>query len=538
MTKEKKISRRSFAKTAATGIVGLAVGAGIGYGASQMMAPPGAPGATTTVTRTVTSAAPGAEAAFPFNLPREGATVRERAINAAKSVLEKHPDWKGEELVLTCVGGYEHGFIAMKSFWEEATGVPITVVTTPLPDFFDKMMVEAVSKTGDIDLLNAQAMYFCDLAEAGLLAELDDVAMWIDIREHGRPDGYIYPLNFVIPRYAGKLYGFLQDGDVQTLYYREDWLNDSREKSNFEREYGYPLEVPKTMKEYNDVCRFFTRPDDDVWGDSSGRELTRNCFTYYLFVAGTKWPNWYYFDDAMNAQLTSPEALMAGEMYLENTKYGHPSLPELSGQAPYSIFAEGRAAFILSAPSTSRVIQDPKAASRNNWNTAPIPGHIVDGPGGEKLLNRRSVNLASWSLCVSNYSKKKDLAMCAGAFFSDPDMLVEAMCAAGTWHDPTRYSHVGPDAPAKLKDLRGPVLNAFLPNAEILQPMLQGILGATEYNVTLSKNLHGAMLGSVDNATALGDANKAWNEITDRMGKSKQLAAWRELKKFYPTIVL
>jgi multiple sugar transport system substrate-binding protein len=535
MTNEKKISRRNFAKTAATGIVGLAVGAGIGYGAASMAKPPAAPGGTTTVTSTVTKTAAAMGTDFPFNLPREGATIRERAVNAAKFVLEQHPEWKGEELVLACVGGYEHGFIAMKKFWEEATDIPVTVVTTPLPDFFDKMMMEAVSKTGDVDLLNAQAMYFCDLAEAGLLAELDDFAMWIDIREHGRPDGYIYPLNYSIPRYAGKLYGFLQDGDVQTLYYRQDWLEDPQEKTAFERENGYPLDVPITMTEYNDMCRFFTRPDDDVWGDSSGRELSRNCFTYYLFVAGTKWPNWYYFDDSMNAQLTSDEAIMAGEMFLENTTYGHPSLPELSGQAPYSIFAEGRAAFILSAPSTSRVIQDPAAASRNNWNTAPIPGHWVDGPDG-KILNRRSVNLASWSLCVSNYSKKKDLAMCAGAFFSDGDMLVEAMCAAGTWHDPTRYTHVGPNAPEKLKDLRGPVLNAFLDNAEIMQPMLQGILGATEYNTTLSKTLHGAMLGSYDNVTALEDANKTWNEITDRMGKAKQLTAWRELKKFYPTI--
>ena len=61
MSTEKKISRRSFAKTAAAGIVGFGIGAGVGYGASQMMAPPSAPGATTTVTttRTVTAGAPG-----------------------------------------------------------------------------------------------------------------------------------------------------------------------------------------------------------------------------------------------------------------------------------------------------------------------------------------------------------------------------------------------------------------------------------------------------------------------------------------------
>jgi multiple sugar transport system substrate-binding protein len=525
---KESISRRKFLKTAGTGILGLAIGTGIGYSVSKM----GGAGPTETVTVTTGTGV----GDFPFNLPRKGATVAERAINAAKFVLEQHPEWKGTELVLACVGGYEYGFLAMAPKWEAATGTKITVATTPLPDFFDKMMVEAVSRTGDIDLLNAQSMYFSDLAETGLLYQLDDAAMWIDIREHGRPDGYIYPLNFIIPRYKGKLYGFLQDGDVQTLYYRYDWLDDPAEKSAFESQYGYPLAVPKTMIEYRDICEFFTRPDNDMWGHCESRELTRNVFSYYLYVTGKKWPNWYYFDDDMNPQLTTKEAIEAGELYVETTNYGPPNLPELTGQAPYVNFAEGKTAFILSAPSTARVIQDPGAESRDKWNTAPIPGYWIDGPGGEKILNRRSVNLASWSLCVSNYSKKRDLAVCAGAFFSDPENLVDAMCAAGTWHDPTRYSHVGPNAPERLKDLRGPVLNAFEDNATIMAPMLQGVLGATEYNVTLSKNLHAAMLGSIDILEALETTEGIWNEITERLGKQTQTDAWRELKKFYPSV--
>ncbi|MBS7625872.1 ABC transporter substrate-binding protein [Candidatus Bathyarchaeota archaeon] len=46
-----KTSRRDFVKTAAAGIVGFGVGAGVGYGASQMMAPP--TGVAPTVTKTV-----------------------------------------------------------------------------------------------------------------------------------------------------------------------------------------------------------------------------------------------------------------------------------------------------------------------------------------------------------------------------------------------------------------------------------------------------------------------------------------------------
>lgn len=530
----KKVSRRGFMKTAATGIAGLAVGAGIGYSVASSMAPGGAPGGGQVTTVTVPG--PGAMD-FPFNLPREGSTVAERAVNAAKFLFEKHPDWKGTELVLACVGGYEAGFNAMKGGWENATGTKVTIVTTPLPEFFEKMMVEAVSKTGGVDLINAQTMYLSDLAEAGLLYALDDAAMWINIREHGRPDGYIYPLDFTIPYYNGKLYGFLQDGDVQMLYYRKDYFEDPTEQENFESQYGYPLEPPKTMFEYRDMCEFFTRPPD-LYGHCEPRELTRNSFTYYLYVTAKKWPNWYYFDDNMNPQLTVKEAIEAAELYVGNTENSPPNQPELAGLTAYQSFADGKTIFTFGAPSTARVLQDPKATSRDKWNTYPIPGYRITGPDGKEILNRRSVNLASWSLCVSNYSKKRDLAACLAAYFADPDVLVDAMVAGGTWHDPCRYNAVGPNAPARLKDVRGPVLNAFLTNAEILAPMLAGVRGSTEYNVTLSKNLHAAMVGSMDPETALKTTEDQWNEVTERLGKEKQIEAWKVIKKYYPTITI
>jgi multiple sugar transport system substrate-binding protein len=525
-----KVSRRGFVKTAATGIVGLAVGAGLGYSAAASMAPTGGPAGTVTVT------GPSAMS-FPYNLPRKGNTVAERAISAAKFLLDQHPEWKGTELVLACVGGYEPGFNAMKGRWEQETGTKVAVTTIPLPSFFDKMMVEAVSRTGSIDLINAQTMYLSDLAEAELLYPLDDSAMWIDVRERGRPDGYIYPLDRTIPYYKGKLYGFLQDGDVQLLYYRKDYLSDPKEKEAFEKQYGYPLAPPKTMFEYRDICHFFTRPPD-LFGSVEFRELTRNSFTYYLYVTAKKWPNWYYFDDNMKPQLTAKEAIEAAELYVENVKNMAPNQPELTGLSAVQSFGEGKAIFGISSPSAARIFEDPKAVSRGKWDTYPIPGYNIDGPGGTKILNRRSVNLASWSLCVSNYSKKRDLAVCLATFFADPDMLVEAMIAPGTWHDPCRYNAVGPNAPARLKDVRGPVLTAFEENATIMAPMLSGIRGATEYNVTLSKNLHAAMTGSVDTAKALETTEQQWEEATERLGREKQIEAWREIKKFYPTVTI
>ncbi|MEM3430837.1 MAG: extracellular solute-binding protein [Nitrososphaerota archaeon] len=530
MSEKKEGSRRDFIKTAATGIVGLAVGAGIGYGASTMTAP-AKPGATVTVTQT----APGPAAQFPFNLPRTGATPAERAINAANFLLQQHPEWKGTEIVLACVGGYQVGFDAMKPEWEQKTGTKITCATTPLPDFFDKMMQEAVTKTGSIDLLNIQPMYLTDLVEAGMLYQLDDIGMWLDARLRGRPDGYIYPLQELTATYLGKTWGFTQDGDVTITYYRKDLMNDPKEKEGFEKQYGYPLAPPNLITEYRDQAEYFYRPDKDMYGFTENREVTRNANMFYIYFNSKKWPNMYYFDDNMKPQLATKEGIEAAQIYVEMVKYGPPGLIGMLGTANYNPFAEGKVFVSMNFPSMSNTIQSPQAKSKDKWDSAPPCGWMVDGPGGKKILNRRGVLLANWCLAVNNHSKKKELAACAAVYFADPEKLVTAVTTPATWHDMSRYHMVGANADPRVVTARGPLLTGYEAAAELLTPMVSQMRGATEYNVSLSKNLHAAMSGTMDVVKALETTEKQWEELTERLGREKQLAGWLQLKKLYST---
>jgi len=238
----------------------------------------------------------------------------------------------------------------------------------------------------------------------------------------------------------------------------------------------------------------------------------------------------------MKPQLTTKEGIEAGQIYVEMMKYGPPDLPALLGIAPATYFAEGRAFHSINFPSFARIIQDPKAASRDKWDTAAVPGWWVDGPGGKKVLNRRSVLLANWCLAVSNHSKKRDLACCLAAYFADPWVLEEAIIQPATWHDMSRYNHVGLGAPERIRDVRGPLLSYFEENCTYLTPMVSQMRGATEYNVTLSKNLHAAFLGTVDVVKALETTEKQWEEVTERLGREKQLKGWKELKKLYSTV--
>src|SRR5690606_26992263 len=89
-------------------------------------------------------------------------------------------------------------------------------------------------------------------------------------------------LNFddLIPGYRDNLswngveYAWPWDGDVFTLNYRADLLEDAAHQAAFEAEYGYPLAVPTTWQEYADIAAYFTATDGDVpygWAEVAGR---------------------------------------------------------------------------------------------------------------------------------------------------------------------------------------------------------------------------------------------------------------------------
>ena len=54
----------------------------------------------------------------------------------------------------------------------------------------------------------------------------------------------------------------LPDQQFANLYwFRYDWFNDEKNRTDFESEYGYPLDVPVTWSAYEDIAEFFTGRD-------------------------------------------------------------------------------------------------------------------------------------------------------------------------------------------------------------------------------------------------------------------------------------
>jgi multiple sugar transport system substrate-binding protein len=86
----------------------------------------------------------------------------------------------------------------------------------------------------------------------------------------------------------------------------------------FEAKYGYPLDVPQTYDEFMDIAKFFTRPEEGLYGVAIYTQKDYDAITMgyenTLFPFGADWK-----DENNNVQgvINSPEAVAAVEYYKE-----------------------------------------------------------------------------------------------------------------------------------------------------------------------------------------------------------------------------
>lgn len=100
-------------------------------------------------------------------------------------------------------------------------------------------------------------------------------------------ESFMMPLNGYIERDYGSVDKFKElfydatietctfDGDIKYvpfhlnakyIVYRKDLFEDPKERDAFRSRFGYELRPPETDEQLIDIARFFTRPEEDLWG--------------------------------------------------------------------------------------------------------------------------------------------------------------------------------------------------------------------------------------------------------------------------------
>jgi multiple sugar transport system substrate-binding protein len=140
-----------------------------------------------------------------------------------------------------------------------------------------------------------------------------------------------------------------------------------------------------------------------------------------------------------------------------------------------------------------------------------------------------SLHNAGFILSVSTNSRNKEAAYLYLQFITSPSISLQRSMLEYSLRDPYRLSHYSsPEYRARWANA-GDYLDTLKAAAD--GALLDLILpGSAEYHTAMDQMVTGAQAGTAVEQ-ALADANVAFNEITDRIGRDNQKAAYTEFLK-------
>jgi multiple sugar transport system substrate-binding protein len=441
---------------------------------------------------------------------------------------------------VTVMGDGGHNMNVFGFWWPEwkKAGIKLKAVEVPFADLYSKEKAEFIAGTKGVDLVVFYPAYIGDFASNGYLRPLDD-----DIKKYNpHLNDVITAFRKLYLSWDNKVYALPEDGDVHIYIYRKDLLNNAAEQTAFKKKYGRPLTVPKTWDQYLQVGKFFTRKAGQTL---AGKKLTRpfyGCgeygqrgFSWAWFMDRFASAGGVYFDKDMKPLIDSPAAIKA----LDNMKAAvkecsPPDVLNFGYDQLRDCEIKGQCFQVVQWTDVPKKGADPAQSSVvGKLGYSLLPGTMINGK-----LNTRSMMPVGRVLAVTKNSKNPEAAYWVAKYISD-DVSYFNVSTPDDGLDPYRYSQLKPkyftvfkstaDASAYLKAVRGVLEHGF---PEIYIP------GAAQYEDALDLAVNKVISGQESSSKALSDAAKAWNDITDKLDKSKQTKLWQQALQNYKALGL
>ena len=242
-------------------------------------------------------------------------------------------------LKIAVVGGpmYDRLYEERLPAFTAETGIAVEVGARLIhPELNDHLAAAYAAGTGDYDLISTHGKYAP--AQVGWLRPLDDIL----------PPGALDDFSattVAMARIDGVLFGVPRNVDTRLLHYRSDLFDDPAERTEFEAQFGYPLQSPRTWTELAEVARHFSRPPD-LYGFAFPGQESGLWGQFYELVesAGGR-----FFGPDLRAAFDSPEGGWALDFL--RRLYGEwavapPETPEWQFDAVSAAFDTGRVAMI------------------------------------------------------------------------------------------------------------------------------------------------------------------------------------------------
>jgi multiple sugar transport system substrate-binding protein len=273
------------------------------------------------------------------------------------------------------------------------------------------------------------------LADAVGDGELRDLAPFM--RENPVPD---YPEGWVpaltrMQQFGDAIYGLPYHDGPECLIYRTDLFADPGEQEAFREGFGYPLAAPRTWRQFEDVARFFNRPQQGLYGTvfaayPDGHNTVYD-FCLQLWSRGGE-----LTDAAGHPTLDTPEAVAALDFYrrmVYDRSATPPGQDEIDSVKSGELFASGAVAMMVNWFGFAAVCEQPGCPVKGRTAVTTLPSEEGKPPA--------SLNVY-WLLAVAEGSPHAETAFafarhCCSAAMDKLTTLEGGIgCRLSTWADP------------------------------------------------------------------------------------------------------
>lgn len=420
---------------------------------------------------------------------------------------------------------------------EQEAGVRLRLVAVRPGLAYRKALQAATSRSGAWTIVQVALREVGDLAAAGLLRDLDE---WV---ARYRPD-WSDPLRGFAGgaataaqtgTYRGSTHAVALDGDYQVWVYRLDLFEDPRNQADFRARHGRDLRFPDTWEEHAQVAEFFTRPDAGLYGSTDLKNPLWGYTGWMQRYVSAAAPNQLYFDPATARPLIDgPEGVRATQEHVASLSWTYPGALARGWQDQYASLGAGSAAMSSAFANVTRLVApggplDGGYADR--LRTAVAPGRAVDGAVVHRPLLAFN---AQYGVNAHAGRTLQEAAYLVLQWASGARVASWMVTSPAAVYDPVHEASLDdPAVRAAYRPEAADVLKQVIPRAA---PEIAGIRGASAYLQALDAQLQNALARKVSPETAMRNAARHWEAITNRIGRRRQVEALQAYGPAWPTL--
>ncbi|MEX0696644.1 MAG: extracellular solute-binding protein [Dongiaceae bacterium] len=326
----------------------------------------------------------------------------------------------------------------LKGEFEKRTGIEVIIEMYEHSEAVNKVMLDLNSKRGRYDFILQPHRELGRFVKNGHVVALDRFMGDAKLRDPSfMPEEQLYQgLWKEISWYEGKAYGFPFTALTMYMWYRQDLMDDTKEREGFKAKYGYDLKPATTWQEYTDIAEWFTRPEQGFYG--TALQGKRHEALWY------EWLNFLYSfgGDMMEVKsgsecgpiiVNGPEAVASLEYYKSLMKFSPPDTLNYFWDDVMALMQQAKVfELIMWNDATYAVAED---ASQSTVAGKMGFGLIPQGKGG------KVGQVEGWTYLIPAYTKNQEAAYLFIQWMMEFDQQLNQHLNGGATARPDVYAH-------------------------------------------------------------------------------------------------